>query len=122
MTALDPPKELSYEPLGTVPATMHQQRCKPIKSGKKVECPFCGSLKGPGSIVTEQGPKWDITRECLVGVRSTYCDHCDKRLVWFEQFIGKKPTGEVLDGPYSASGNLDKYLAAYPQVQGVEQS
>ncbi len=123
MNTLTPPKELTYEPLGVVPATDHAQRCKPLANGRRVECPYCGSVKAPGAVVTEEGPTWSMKYECLVGVRSTYCDPCHKRIVWLEVFFNGKPTGEVLQGPFSTSGDhhLRHYLTAHPQAQEVEQ-
>lgn len=58
---------LTYEPLKTVPATMHQQRNNPLRSGKRVECPCCGKLIAPGAVVTTRKPAWFIELGCMIG-------------------------------------------------------
>lgn len=114
---------LTYEPLGIVPATMHRQRERRLANGKRVECPTCGSMKAPGAVVTERGPEWSIQYECMVGLRSTYCDGCAHVIRWLEVFAFGRPTGEVLSGPGFSSGDtyIRSYLSAHPQAQEVEQ-
>lgn len=121
---LPSPGELVYEPIGVVPASDHHQRRKPIRSSRRVECPYCGSLKAPGAVALESAPRWSVDLACLIGTRSIYCDPCHKRIVWDEVFIGKTPTGQVVAGPFSTSGDehLAKFLTRHPELAEVEQA
>ncbi len=123
MSTLQPPRELTYEPPGVVPATMHQQRRQALRSGRRVECPRCGSLKAPGAVVTTKQPDWDFDLGCMVGIRAAYCDPCFHVIQWREVFFNGKPTGEVVSGPGLSSGDdyIRHFLSAYPQAQEVEQ-
>lgn len=123
MTMLHTPRDLTYEPIGVVPATDHAQRTAPLKSAARVECPTCGILRPPGAVVTESGPHWSVRYECLVVLRSTYCDGCRHVMKWLEVCAFGKPTGEVLSGPglMSGDGYIARYLSAHPQAQEVEQ-
>ncbi|MEO0476767.1 MAG: hypothetical protein AAF085_12495 [Planctomycetota bacterium] len=123
MSTLQAPKELTYEPVEHVPATMHQQRNKSLKSGNRVECPVCGAVFAPGAVVTTRDPEWDIDLGCMVGQRGIYCAGCHHVMQWREVFFNGKPTGEVIGGPGFSSGDdyIRRFLSAHPEAQEVEQ-